>query len=769
MRLGPESSASVASAALSKAQRLLGTDGDLNIDSPTWDDLYARSDDQSWKSTRPRSSGMSISVVSESTQGSESGHDRWEQESGVLPKPRVHRKASSTLLGQHHGDDVGTDTSSLSRRIRNEDSSSTLRSYYDRQKSPLAISQQTSESSARDLALRKGYPPVTQQQFSHSPLLQVENYDPFHERGSESLVGEPVHDKASRKKPARLDLTRLFSKSRDTRSGSASPSLSLKTDPSGPPPLSGRRKLTKAASKDSLQSQKQSIRSNYTAQSVPLNAEEPPVPKHLGSFAMNAEKRETQGTLYQLYDHYEQLPVRSPYMSQIPESRVADGPEIPRRPHQQHPDPIPTPPKSRDSRTNQEPQPTPFSWKNVRNSMASSTASPAYANSSAASVSSRTSKMSRQTSTSMFSSDLRQNSVLSLSSDSESEEEPDNASSQMSLPFRNPARDSIPQVQNTPEPQRPRRSSKASDASKSSQSTKQLSRPAPQSHMQRNSTHNSSFLAIPELKLSEAKPTNPRIPGPWANAERQVYPAKKLNPSKRAPSVASVSSQPTPPLSPSSIEIQSSSACSSRFMAVTEQEEALLEALRQKRAKMREKIIKEHEGVKAPPETQQDRSWGRVSETSSLGTIRGNPARDAKEEILLYLDTPISDSRAIDAAEPSPDLSDFLSFGSDDGSTPRSSRIHRPSSRGRPRPDSSVSPNPNNRQSGSFSPFTPTAGARLSAVGSASGFRDHRKQQKSKKKSVNSIVRFVDDANLQQGFLESENHPEITWGISRHT
>lgn len=39
-------------------------------------------------------------------------------------------------------------------------SSSTLQSYYDSSKSPLSISQQTSASSARDMALRKGYPSV---------------------------------------------------------------------------------------------------------------------------------------------------------------------------------------------------------------------------------------------------------------------------------------------------------------------------------------------------------------------------------------------------------------------------------------------------------------------------------------------------------------------------------------------------------------------------------------------------------------------------------
>ncbi|RDW88712.1 hypothetical protein BP6252_00744 [Coleophoma cylindrospora] len=774
----PQSPVSVTSTSgLSKAQRLLGTDGDLNIDSPTWDDFAARSDDQSWRSGRPRSSGMSISVVSESTQGSESGQDRWEQESGVLPRPRMHNKASSTFLGQHYNDDAGTDTSSLSRRVRNQDSSSTLRSHYDRQKSPLAISQQTSESSARDLALRKGYPPITQQQYPRSPMLQTDNSDPFHERFSDSLAGEPLEDDKSRKKPARLDLSRLFAKSKELTSGAVSPSASsLKTNGSGLPPLSSRRKLNKALSKESLQSQRHSIRSDYTTQSAPLRAEDFPLPKRSESFSTNAKNRETHGTLYQLYDHYEQLPMRSPYMSQIPESRVADGPEIGlRRPHQ-HPAPMPTPPKSRDSRANQEPQSIPgkeaFSWKNVRNSMASSTASPAYANSSAASISSRTSKTSRHTSTSMFESNLQQNSVLSLSSDSESDDGTDN-SSHISLPARNPLRNSIAQTQNMPVAQRPRQLSKASDTSKSSQNTKPPSRTASKSPAHRAPTHNKP-LAIPELKISAATPTPPRKSGPGTDAERQGSSrqgssGQRQKPSKKASSIASITSQPTPPLSPSSIEMQSSSARSSRYMAVTKQEEALLEALRQKRAKMREKIIKEHERVRTPPEAkQQERSRSRISETSSASTVRGNSANRPKEEILLYLNTPVADGRAIDAPEPSPDLSDFLSFGSDDETTPRSSLIYAPSSRGQPRPDSSVSPNPNERANASFSPMTPPTTVRLSAVGSTTGFPDYRKEQKTKTKNGNSGVRFVDDINLQQGFSESEHHPELIWGISGH-
>ena len=151
----PTSSPTVSTSSnLSKAQRFLGTDNDLNIDSPI------REDGHPWRYPGSRSSGMSISI-SESTQSTnesgsfyESQYDQLDdEEPGISPRaPRG--KASSTLLGQRYAEDGATSTPSLNSRLRNEGSSSTLRSFYDRQNSPLSISQQTSNSSARDLALR---------------------------------------------------------------------------------------------------------------------------------------------------------------------------------------------------------------------------------------------------------------------------------------------------------------------------------------------------------------------------------------------------------------------------------------------------------------------------------------------------------------------------------------------------------------------------------------------------------------------------------------
>lgn len=69
-------------------------------------------------------------------------------------------KASSVLLREDYLKGKAPSVSNHSRRMRNYDSSSTLHSHYDAQKIPLAVSQQTSDSSTRDFALRKGAPVV---------------------------------------------------------------------------------------------------------------------------------------------------------------------------------------------------------------------------------------------------------------------------------------------------------------------------------------------------------------------------------------------------------------------------------------------------------------------------------------------------------------------------------------------------------------------------------------------------------------------------------
>lgn len=76
--------------------------------------------------------------------------------------PELRLKASSVLLHDEFGRDRESASSLRSSRLRNYDSSSTLNSHYDSQRAPLSVSQQTSDSSRRDFALRKGQPNVVQ-------------------------------------------------------------------------------------------------------------------------------------------------------------------------------------------------------------------------------------------------------------------------------------------------------------------------------------------------------------------------------------------------------------------------------------------------------------------------------------------------------------------------------------------------------------------------------------------------------------------------------
>jgi hypothetical protein len=115
----------------------------------------------------------------------------------------IHQKASSQLLGNQNYDSSHNSESRVgqsARSLRGYGSSSTLRSFYDPQKIPLAVSQQTSNSSARDFALRKGCPPVVS---IEKPVL----------RSSRSQKNPDVPLKSTKKTSSiRIDLSMLFPK-----------------------------------------------------------------------------------------------------------------------------------------------------------------------------------------------------------------------------------------------------------------------------------------------------------------------------------------------------------------------------------------------------------------------------------------------------------------------------------------------------------------------------------------------------------------------------
>ncbi|KAL8642411.1 MAG: hypothetical protein Q9228_000879, partial [Teloschistes exilis] len=151
----------------SKAERILGT---MDL-APNPD----KSSKASRRALRKKPSFMSV-TISEAESDSAAAKDGFpfpgmpsSRGSSRRPSHALRNQPSSPLLGDRFPkDSPGTDsmTDSSSPRPHFYGSSSTLRSYYDPARSPLSISQQTSASSARDMALRKGLPSIS------SPLSQ---------------------------------------------------------------------------------------------------------------------------------------------------------------------------------------------------------------------------------------------------------------------------------------------------------------------------------------------------------------------------------------------------------------------------------------------------------------------------------------------------------------------------------------------------------------------------------------------------------------------
>lgn len=112
--------------------------------------------------------------------------------------PELRSKPSSVLLGEENAEKSQLGTSSQSKTLRGQESSSTLHSFYDPLKLPLIVSQQTSDSSSRDFALRKDCPEVV------TPESQRKHF--FESSKSRAKSKEGKHRKA------RTDLSTLFPK-----------------------------------------------------------------------------------------------------------------------------------------------------------------------------------------------------------------------------------------------------------------------------------------------------------------------------------------------------------------------------------------------------------------------------------------------------------------------------------------------------------------------------------------------------------------------------
>jgi hypothetical protein len=674
----------VPSVNVSKAQRILGAEGDLNIDSPT------REDGSSWRACRPSSSNMSI-ALSESIEDDESAcasNDsiNWGKESGVLPGREFNGKVS-TVLGHRHFEEAATNASSLGQRLHAEHSSSTLRSYYDRQKASLLVSQQTSASSVRDRALRKGFPQVVA--FPQNPLMEVEFLgaeDPYEgvARTTQSLASQ-----SSKKKPARLDLSRLFPKprkdaasppSKDTkRSSLAAP---ITSDDARVSDRDERCKLTKTEPEGKQQPLRAIHSEDHKKRYPRPDAKTPPRMPHRGK---NAHRQRAENSTAQRI-HTESTQRSSPGDDEGPSNGHLKRPDT-QRSYTASSNNISRNEELLNGGRMRRPEPhrnptceQPWEIMNV------ALVSPQWETRSFTSLSSQNTKGSRRTSASVLSnSDLNNNSVLSISSDEDTDEETD-----PQVPRTTDRQISVPTDQS---PISPRGSAKSHDRHR--KGLTDISTSTKISHIQ-----DCNFLTIPP-----PSPAGSRISGPW-NYKPPSDGKGSIASSRRASSITMEPRQPSPPLS-------TSPGSQSRLMAVTKQEEALLEALRQKRARMKETIIAEHETRKPPPRALHPRHETRDSKSSIL-TVKPEKS-SGKERILLYLDQPISDGRQIDTAEPSPDLSDFLSFGSDEDdidSTPRTSWLV---AKDQGRPDSITQPEER------CSPVTLNSAARLSAVGALGG------------------------------------------------
>ncbi|OLN87004.1 hypothetical protein CCHL11_06505 [Colletotrichum chlorophyti] len=614
----------IVSGPMSKAQKILGT-AEINIDAPRlWDTAS--------------NSGISVSV-SESTAtyipsernsvlrnegmacaGDNRAQTQWEQESEIVPAYLTNR--FSQLNTTDGGQRDFTETCSLARRS----SMSTITSWYDKAKMPLSISQQTSSS-----AMAKGLPQKA------SEVLDIE--------GQANNTIAPS-DSKSKKRPGRLDLSPLLGrhkqnshkdKSEPQREDfvlgadyvTRSPSLSSILSPQAtPPPISQRteKKLSRKSTFERLNNSMHSGRPRTGSSSRRGASDISPLPN--------------------LYEHYEQMsfdqvlghdgplavsdpalisagrtPLRSPTMTDQkkpvlkPAVRYYEGTALP---SQVSHDRFRDPPNSRGH---------------------TGTSADQDCASSVSSRYTKTSKASKRTSQSLNGSDLMEKSILSLSSDSEDDFFPDSVS------------------KSTGES---RGSDAGSLAPSSSRSTRSRDAPSVGQSSKRSVKHASfapanTYLTIPS-KSPPSKPTsfNPRtsslpptryeppVPskrsssrfstlststtnsvGEWQNRpgygvqearavavlrpqdsrpspERMVEPPARMLSTKSSVHSAD---QPTPPLSPTSVEslMASGSAADahgsadSRFMAVTRQEEMLLAALRMKRARMRESILAEYE------------------------------------------------------------------------------------------------------------------------------------------------------------------------------
>lgn len=397
----------VSTAPLTKAQKILGTGG-LNVDSST-DHSRPRETKSNSRINIPVSESTNDTALGrlnegEVVNGVSEQRRRWEDESAILPW----ETQTMGSRGNTAGNDMTTDASSM----RRQRSSSTINTYYDKSKVPLSISQQTASS-----AMAKGLPSKA------SALLDMDGN-----------FSTPATTK--KKKPSRLDLSHLLPKSRSAKhllpSNAVQKGLVLGPDMGPRPPSMMSISPAIAPAPPPIQQRTdRQPRKKLTLENLREKRHEPvanpvqPVPTEL---KRRMRTSASANELHNLYEHYEQ---RSFQEMMGGESRRANTDSV-----------SPTSPTSPTTLSvargflspySNSTSRAPHSSKDTFNSLQSGNETPTSSlmtpsslksphTDCAASVSSRhtrTSKASKKTDRSMTDLDLRQNSVLSLSSDSE--------------------------------------------------------------------------------------------------------------------------------------------------------------------------------------------------------------------------------------------------------------------------------------------------------------------------------------------------------------
>jgi len=641
---------SAAPAQASKAHRILGT-GQLNIDSPS----SPQDPSKVWDSI----STISISISEASgtrreVDGGVSGRgddgDAAEQESGILPRSATARGFPALgRNGRWHASNGLTRSPSDSSSARRRESSSTIISYYDKTKVPLVISQQTSAS-----AMAKGLPSKA------STLLDID--------GTREA-------KIKKKKPARLDLSSLLPK---TKSPTTATRILQRDHLPGPVVITRSPSVLSASPSESsaspgiLRSARRLLRRS-TAEPLRGNPQSPP------QTARSQRQVPQMSGLHNLYEHYEQMTFRDIVLLEGEETAPQPPPESPQL--EISPPPLSTTSKGFMSPFGKPALRLPLDRQSTAGAARVETPvtavlsppellSPA-AGDCGASVSSRhtrTSRGSRQTNASIGERDLHLNSVLSLSSDSEGDDvpepEPRPAKTRRAAPVSPTEGSSVPEYHAVLPPRsvsspvviRPRRIRAAptlpTDAGQHLTVPVAISAPPmpprinPRTSSLSLSTmstakggHRRSSSRISVLTTStinsiastlDAFPMATTHPSKNFQDARAItmIPAKGVALATRySPAQSRASDQPTPPLSPTSVEFylrsqhtssatdfdqgslrslkslgtlgsgrESILAGDGRFMAVTRQEEQLLAALRQKRAVMRDAVHLELSG-----------------------------------------------------------------------------------------------------------------------------------------------------------------------------